>query len=452
MTDVFEFLQETYPEFTQCLDSRDYLDALKKRKGITLLVPTAYMDEFVEKCSNDDDLTDNMIKSLILNIKLNNAKDWDSSRDDITNKLSQKLDIKTITKSAIVLVGDVYLKPVNCEYENISIWSIEKGMMPMNGQKVKVGKPVVKKQEDDTLSRVSIARDLEAKYDRGKNNIFLIYMSVLMRIIKDEDKGLYNVLLYIVDPSPIVSFYLLVEPYKRGVFIIPSYILKKVSSKLSNPLRSWKSNFITPPDVDEIQSIIDEIMDDITSDVGSKGQLEKIKLAYSDFGNGNGIFQKLPSDVQKFYRQNPGIKLWQDGARHLIRKAYDGDSVDRDSAIIDMFGQYVAGNMNTIVTDAKFYKRSGTAAVYEGLAGEFINSNLLMYIPHRPIVDGDDVISKTWEELESQNGEYTTLDDNIVRQLRDIQENEPTRFEKIMKEFNMIPFKSEKPEKQEKQN
>lgn len=448
MSDIFEYLAEEYPEFSQCLDDRDYLDAIKKRKNLTLLVPNSYMGDFVEKCSNDDELSDNMIKSLILNVKLDSAKDWDSSRDKITNKLNQKIDVKTITKSAIILAGDVYLKLIKCN-DIISLWSIEKGVMPLNGQKVKVSKPVTKKQEEDTFSRTELANDLVAKYDRGKKNIFLNFMAVLIRILKDEDKTLYNVISYIIDPSPIVSFYLLVEPYKSNNFIIPSYILKKVSSKLPNSLRSWKSNFSTPSNFEEIQPIVDDIREDITSEVGSKSQLEKIKLAYNDFADGNGIFPKLPDEVQKFYRQNVGIKLWQDGARHLIRKAFDGDAVDRDAVIVEMFDQYISGNMNTIVTDPKFYRRSGTAAVYEGYAGEFIHSNLLMYIPHVPIVDGDDIISKTWEELESYGSEYTTMDDNIVRQLREIRENEPNRFEKIMKEFNMVPYKAdEKPEKQ----
>jgi hypothetical protein len=450
MTDTFEFLFEEYPEFAKCLDDRGYLDSLRKRNNLSLLVPTSYMSEFVEKCANDDELSDNMIKSLILNIKLDNAKEWDSVRDKITNKLNQKVDVKTITKSSIVLVGDVYLKYIRSD-DTMSIWSIEKGTMSLNGQKVKVGKPVVKKQEDDTISRIGLVRDLEAKYDRGKRTIFLNFMAVLMRILKDEDRGLYNVVSFILDPSPIVSFYLLVEPYKQGNFIIPSYILKKVSSKLPNSLRSWKSNFSTPSNINSIQSIIDEIKDEITSEVGSKGQLEKIKLAYTDFADGNGIFPKLPDEVQKFYRQNVGIKLWQDGARHLIRKAFEGEeTIDRDNVISEMFSNYVSGNMNTIVTDLKFYKRSGSATVYEGYAGEFIHSNLFMYIPSAPIDDGDDVISKTWEELESQGGDYTPVDDNIVRQLREIQENEPVRFEKIMKEFNMVPSvkSAEKPEKQ----
>ncbi len=441
MSDLFEFLQDSYPEFTQCLDDHGYLDSLMKRKNLTLLIPNSYMTEFLEKCANDDELSDNTIKALILNVKLNQAKDWDSVRDQITNKLNQKVDVKAITKSSIVLANDVVLKPVKCDNENLSIWSIEKGTMSLNGQKMKIGKPVVKKQEDDSPLRANLARDLETKYDRGKTNTFLNFMSVLMRIIKDEDKSLYNVLTFILDPNPIVSFYLLVEPYKNsGSFIIPTYILKKVSSKLPNSLRSWKSNFSTPSNVEDMQSIIDDLSEDIQSDVGSKGQLEKIKLAYNDFSEGNGIFPKLPSDVQKFYKQNIGIKLWQDGARHLIRKAFDGDSIDRDNVIAEMFSQYSTGN--TIVTDPRFYKKSGTTAVYDGLAGEFIHSNLLMYIPRAPIVDGDDIISKTWEELESQSGEYTAMDDNIVRQLREIQENEPGRFEKIMKEFGMVGGKS----------
>lgn len=441
MSDIIDFLQETYPEFTQCLDDRGYLDSLMKRRNLTLLIPTFYMESFLKQCSDDDELSDNTIKALILNVKLNQAKDWDSVRDQITNKLNQKIDVKAITKSSIVLANDVVLKPVKCDGENLSIWSIEKGTMSLNGQKMKVGKPVVKKQEDDSPVRANLARDLETKYDRGKINTYLNFMSVLMRIIRDEDKGLYNVLTFMLDPNPIVSFYLLVEPYKTsGTFIIPTYILKKVSSKLPNSLRSWKSNFSTPANFEDMKSIIDDISEDIQSDVGSKGQLEKIKLAYNDFAEGNGIFPKMPTDVQKFYRQNNGLKLWQDGARHLIRKAFDGDSVDRDNVIAEMFSQHSTGN--TIVTDIRFYKKSGTTAVYDGLAGEFIHSNLLMYIPHAPIVDGDDIISKTWEDLESQSGEYTAMDDNIVRQLREIQENEPDRFEKIMKEFNMVSAKS----------
>ena len=121
MSDLFEFLQDSYPEFTQCLDDHGYLDSLMKRKNLTLLIPNSYMTEFLEKCANDDELSDNTIKALILNVKLNQAKDWDSVRDQITNKLNQKVDVKAITKSSIVLANDVVLKPVKCDNENLSI-------------------------------------------------------------------------------------------------------------------------------------------------------------------------------------------------------------------------------------------------------------------------------------------------------------------------------------------
>jgi hypothetical protein len=388
-----------------------------------------------------------MLKALILNVRLENAKDWDSSRDHITNKLGQKIDVKTITKSTITLIGDIKLKlESNVKSDKIAIWCIEKGVMPLNGQKVKVSKTPAKKVEDDAPSRVLLAKKFESRFDRGNKHVYLEYMAVLMTIIKDEDKSLYNALTFIVDPSPIVSFYLLVEPYKDSNYIIPGYILKKVSSKLPNALRSWKSCFKTPEHYNDMKSIIQEISEDITSDVGSKGQLEKIKLAYDTFANEGGIFPMLPIEAQRFYKQNQGIKLWQDGARHLLRKAFDGDAVDRDNVIARMFEQYVSGDMNTIVTDIRFYKKSGSLAVYEGLAGEFIQSELLMYIPRSPVANGDDIISSTWEELESRTKEYTTIDDDIIRQLRDMSENDPARFERIMKTFAK-PEKSEKLEK-----
>lgn len=433
-SNVFEYLAEELPEFNRCLDESGFLDALKKRSDLTILIPISYMDEIVEKCTDDDELSNNYLKALILNTRLDSAKDWDSKRDQIINKLNQKVDVKTITKSSITLSNGVILQRAPVDDSKISVWRIEQGKMPLDGQKMKIGKVIPKKVEDDA-PRDKLAQRLENKYDRGNTHAFLDYMAVLMRIIKDEDKALYSSLVYMLDPSPIVSFYLFVEPFKNGGFIIPSYILKKVSSKLPNSLRSWKSNFITPPNHDEVKELVDEIRNNITSEVGPKGQLEQIKLAYDEFANGDGIFQKMPTEVQRFYKQNAGIKLWQDGARHLIRKAFDGDIVTRTDTIQEMFTQYNSDNKNTIVTDVRFYRKNGTVSMYEGLAGEFIQSDLLMYIPHAPIVEDDSVISQTWEELEGNIKEYTEIDDDIIRQLREIQENEPSRFEKIMKEF-----------------
>lgn len=434
-SNVFDYLAEEQPVFNQCLEDYGFLDSLKKRSNLTLLIP-ANIEEFADKCREDDDLSQNMLKALVINSQLKTSSEWDRQREQLTNKLGQKIEVKSITKSCITLGNGVVLKAIPGDFNNISIWKIEKGQMPLDGQKVKVTKAVANKVEDDSANlRVKIAQKLEMKYDRGNRQTFLDFMAILMRIIKEEDKTLYNTLIGMLDPSPVVSFYLFVEPYKiNHNYIIPGYILKKVSSKLQNSLRSWKSNFVTPANYDAMRTIVDELTEEILSDVGAKGQLEKIRLAYDDFTQHGGIFTHMSHEVKTFYSQNPNIKLWQDGARHLIRQAFEGDKITRDDVIQEMFAQYVPDVMNTIVTDFRFYKRNGTVAMYEGLAGEFLRSGLLMYIPNKPIVDDESVISKTWESLESNMSEYNEIDDDIIRQLRDIAENDTARFERIMRE------------------
>lgn len=439
-SDVFDYLETEYPDFYRCLDDAGFCQALKKRNNLTLLIPISYMDDLVKKCEDGEDVSQTMLKALILNNYLDNTQKWDQQRDQITNKLNQKVEIQSISKNSVILTNGTIIKPeINIKGSTITLWKVEKGEMPLEGQKIKVNKNPVKSVEDDTQNlRWSIAEKMEEKYDRGNQQAYLDYMSTLVRIVKDEDKHLYNALCFMLDPDPIVSFYMFVEPYKKSnePFIIPGYILKKCKSKLPNPLRSWKSNFVTPDNASNLQQQIEEITEDVTNDVG-KTQLDRVRVAYDDFANGKGIFSSIPEDAAKFY-QTRKIKLWQDGARHLIRKAFDNDStVVRNDTIQEMFSHYVSSIMNTIVTDPKFYKRNNTVVMYESLAGEFIRSNLFMYIPQSPSIEDDTVIAHTWERLENpeQYKEYTDLEDNIIRQLKDLQENDQLRFERIMKEF-----------------
>lgn len=430
----------------------------RKNGGITFLIPNGeYMDKIYEAAySETPDEAINMIKSLIIVDFLSTPEEWDKKRSDIPNLLGQKLEVLEINKDMIkvkghsgnvVLQQDTVFKPI-ASRNNMAVWIIKSGKISLNGPKASLkfvkAKKNGKDESNDSRSvpedrRIELVEKLENKYHRGNQDAFLEFMVTLMRVVKDEDSKLYDKIRPMLDASPIVSFYLLVEPLKpeNGTsYIIPSFILNKCRHKLPNLARQWKSHFTPLPNEEDIDQTVQDIVIEFQDKVGK----EKLKIArshYADFDQGNGIAAYLPNDTKEFYQLHPGLKRWQDGARHLIRRAFREDINTCRSIIQGMFDAYNPEIMETIVTNPTFYKRGVSLAVFDGLAGEFIASDLFMYYirsPH-PAEEDDtyDFSGETWNELsrlDSENGDE--VETPLLQQMLCLREMDRVKYDKIM--------------------
>jgi len=436
----------------------------RKNGGITFLIPGGdYMDKIYEAAySETPDEAISMIKSLIIVDFLSTPEEWDKKRSDIPNLLGQRLEVLEINKDMIRLKGhsgnvvlqqDTVFKPI-ASRNNMAVWVIKSGKVSLNGPKATLKFVKAKKNKEESNDnpsnvpedrRIELVEKLENKFDRGNPDAFLEFMVTLMRVVKDEDSKLYDKIRPMLDVSPIVSFYLLVEPLKPengASYIIPSFILNKCRHKLPNLSRQWKSHFESLKNEDDIEQTVQDMVLEFQDKVGK----EKLKIArslYVDFDQGNGIAAYLPNDTKEFYQLHPGLKRWQDGARHLIRRAFRQDLNTRRSIIQSMFDAYNPEVMETIVTNPTFYKRGVSLAVFDGLAGEFMASDLFMYYirsPH-PAEEDDtyDFSGETWNELsrlDSDSGEET--ENTLLQQMLCLREMDRTKYDKIMSRLNKL--------------
>lgn len=435
----------------------------RKNGGITFLIPTGeYLDKIYEAAySETPDEAINMIKSLIIVDFISTPEDWDKKRSDIPNLLSQRLEVLEINKDLIKLKGssgsvilqtDSVFKPI-ASRNNMAVWIIKSGKIPLSGPKASFKFVRTKKGKDEANAnqsnipedrRIELVEKLENKFDNGNQNAFLEFMVTLMRVIKDEDPKLYDKVRPMLDASPIVSFYLLVEPLKpeNGIsYIVPSFILNKCRYKLSNPGRQWKSHFSALPNEEDIEQTVQDMVMEFQDKIGK----EKLKIArshYADFDQGNGIAAYLPNDTKEFYQLHPGLKRWQDGARHLIRRAFREDINTRRSLIQSMFDSYNSEIMETIVTNPAFYKRGISVDVFDGLAGEFIASDLFMYYiraPH-PAEEDDtyDFSGETWNDLSKLDSDDEETEHVLLSQMLCLREVDRTKYDKIMSRLSKL--------------
>lgn len=431
----------------------------RKNGGITFLVPSGeYLDKIHDMAySETPDDAISMIKSLIIVDFLSTPEEWDKKRSDIPNLLGQRLEVLEVNKEMIKLKGlngqvilqpDSSFKPM-ASRNNMSVWNIKSGRISLSGPKASLKFVKTKKgnKQDDVNEnqsngpedrRIELVEKLENKYDQGNSNAFLEFMATLMRVIRDEDPKLYEKVRPMLDASPIVSFYLLVEPLKPengSSYIIPSFILNKCRHKLPNSSRQWKSHFVALAGAEDIEQIVQDISLEFQDKVGK----EKLKIArkyYADFDQGNVIAPYLPADTREYYQLHPGLKRWQDGARHLIRKAFREELNTRRSLIQSMFDAYAPEIMETIVTNPTFYKRGVSMAVFEGLAGEFIASDLFMYYirPPHPAEEEDtyDFSGETWNELSGDSDNDDHIENTLLRQMICLRDTDRSKYDKIM--------------------
>lgn len=465
---IIKYLEDHHSDLYDVIDALALYNAFtpKKGGGITFLLPVDnYRQSIIDATYGDNpDSAIKMLKSLIIVDILNSAADWDKKRDDIPNLLGQRLEVQNISANAVKLKSGATLrlddsfKPMTSR-TNMAIWIVSAGEVPINGPKAsfkyirgkkktanKSGSDVSSSEPDQ--SRMDLAQKLEKSYDHpsDKRDRYLEYMAALMATIQDEeDKTLYARICPMLDASALVSFYLLVEPYKRDNdvdYIIPNYILNKVT-RIPNVVEEWKSHFRNFSQHEMMLEEAQQARDRIGDEIG-RGQLEKVAEEYAAFDEGKNMAEHFPKHAGQFYKDNPGMKKWQDGARHLIRKAFEQDPPTRNDMIQTMFDSYRPGKMNTIITDPSYY-RGTSASIYNSLIGDFILSDLFMYFPHAPDIklngensEDEDLInysSMAWEEQEKVNANSSFSVGTMERQLRVLKKSNPAEYKRIMKKY-----------------
>ena len=254
-----------------------------KYGGITFIVPDkATRKAFIDAAYNDHELALAIFLSHVVSERLVPER----FQSPIGSKLGILFNVKSISAKSVKIVGnagkDIAITPIVYGKE-IAIWQAD-GQMPLTGdaykphrndKKAEGGAADKIKYKTDGLSlRTQIAlrveRDFPNSFIKGQN-IYLAKVISLLCHLQHNHKNIFNAVLPLIDRDPIVTFYILLEPYKRDPpYILPCYILSDnesikwdgstdVHGVAVTDYKKIYSNIFTIPEMKESQNIRSEI-------------------------------------------------------------------------------------------------------------------------------------------------------------------------------------------------
>lgn len=473
---IIKYLEEEHNTLCTIIKDLGLTRALIPRKngGITFLIPHKELLKKIYKLTYEDETDEaiEIVNSLIVLDCLETVADWDRKRDDIPNKLKQKVPIDRVNTNGVKLKTGAVIKPSDFvptkDRNNISVWHLSSGEIGCQNEMSNLKYVSTKKTQSSKYvsngsienKRIKLAESMESAFDTTRNTEkYLIYMATLLQLVKDEDRSLYNKIRPMIDASPVVSFYILVEPYKgdNGMeYLIPGFIIQKCKNKLPNALASWKSHFKLNIS-DEMKEAVSDSLSAVEHD-DPKKHIKAIRSEYAKFDKGEGLGQYFPSSTMQHYQAYPGLKRWQDSARHVIRHLFRLDKMERVDMMGDLFDVYNPENFNTLITNFTYYKTAGTLEIYQAMTGKFARSDLFMYYPQKPHVVEDentdyyiDYSGHTWETLEDF-ADKEDMDVSIERQLRMLQESNPEKYQKLIRKYQAKKEKEEHENEESEKN
>lgn len=222
--------------------------------GVTFLYPKdkAYRDEIVNKAEGDDpDGAVKIIESLIIPDSLQNASDF--QRRPVGSHSGVLYDVEEASGDTVKLKGGVTIKKADDFHllqhkeaagRMLAVWNVTAGKLPLAGASYQ--RPRRGKGGDGADGgsrryirggangqRAALAAQTEAEFDScmrqdgcKTKDPFLAKSVSLLAFLKAKHPDILASVLPVIDYSPVVTFYLLLEPYKTsGAFMIPDGIL-----------------------------------------------------------------------------------------------------------------------------------------------------------------------------------------------------------------------------------
>jgi len=259
---IFRWIESQDPEFAEiirdlCLERS--LTPGPHQSGVTFLYPKdkAYRQEIITNAySKDADEAVRIIESLIIPEALIHGSDF--KKYPIGSKLGVKYDVESADASMVTLANGVELVPTHNFHTlasrkgKLAIWIVNKGRLPLVGKEYKPQphKPSMKSKkrkigggesdEEEDIERAlpyrqMLALELQVEFiscmrrngDKCKKyNPYLAKMVSLLNYLDHNHKSVLEKVVVFLDYDPLISFYLIVEPFKtKGELLIPDNIL-----------------------------------------------------------------------------------------------------------------------------------------------------------------------------------------------------------------------------------
>lgn len=322
---IFQWVDAHDPEFAAairflCLEGT--LSPSSSRPGVTFLYPTddAYRAEIIQKTySGEGDDAEKMVQALIIPDSLQSAADFRSR--PVGNILHTSYSVAKGDGAKVSLSGNTLekagdFKTLSRRKDVLAVWlmsgserlSTEAGDYnpPKSAPRSKLGGGGAMYREGAGSVRSRVASDTEhafdacMKRDRCKSeNPYLGKVVGLLNFLKTTHPSVLTTVSPVLDYSPFITFYLLLEPYKTsGEYLISDDILNE-----------WKGHAGYASAVDDYLGFFP-----VESSQSALARADSVRQKIL----GSGNLRKYPKAVT-----SPGVypdakKLWQDQFRYVM--------------------------------------------------------------------------------------------------------------------------------------
>lgn len=404
-----------------------------RQSGITFLYPAekSYHKDILEKAySESPEHAVEMIKSLIIPVALLTAQDF--KKNSIGSLNGVGYTVKSAGSDGVVLEGsngDVtlklnssfkYLNKKSAGDDSIAVWDVVSGRLPLTGAEYKrastkktgKGDKVYEGGAISASQRAILAAKVENKFRmcciRQGDKTYDPYLAKtvgLLDYLNKNHKDLLTKLIPIVDYSPIVTFYLLVEPYKlKPPYLIPDEVLFGEHGwncvvpfgDLSLLWQTILNGFFGAgtakvfSDRASVAQQIDLARQSLIDDQKGIGTVSNVIGKYSSFMSSNsisGLSPILPDGTTALLSASK--KLWQDEFRYILYSSFQavktgmrGDKEGAFDKVLEFVQIYCPGNdydKERRITNPNSFNVPSPNGIYNELMC-FINSTDFMYL------------------------------------------------------------------------
>lgn len=367
---IFNWIRDENSELAQimidlCLEH--ITDTSKRQNSITFLMPDSKLMNEIREKSEADNTKDarTIIKSLVIPLALPNKTAF-KNKKIIGNKSLFTFPEAKIESNDEVTFGDklsIKLNPVKFQNEydhTMVVWNIIKGIPPsdykneVGGSKGYIIEYIEPKKTGGAINntiesqfknnyRSVFAETVENMFRKNIRNVHIKnpYVSIVVALLKELIKDQHIVKVKpILDINPIITFYLLIEPYKLvGEHLVSNdiftddFLNSTIGSDFNcnNYIEIINKQIDSPNvvfnDTKDFIIIINEIRTKLLNEQDPTLLPSKVLDIYNTLESDNmikdvitkkSIINVLPEKLFNHYKNNHNKRLWQDEYRFMV--------------------------------------------------------------------------------------------------------------------------------------
>lgn len=363
---IFQWIEQQDAEFAGAIRDLCLEGALSpggRAAGVTFLYPRDkdYRREIIDAAySAEADEAVKMVESLILPDVFLTAADFSRAGRDVGSRAGIKYTVEPGAGSGkVALAGGIELavaedfRPLARRAGDIAVWIVAKGRLPLTGEPYTPPAGAKKHRAADVrggsagtdlAARAQLAAATEAEYDRcmradrcRTHNPYLAKTVSLLNWLRAKCPDTLAAVAPILDVDPMITFYLLLEPYKtnEGPRMIADSMLFgegawNGSDCYSNAVGEYEAHLsvvdgsaFAVRDRPAVASQIDAVRQRIVASMNPREAPALVAAAYEMLVERNSIegMEGVLPESTRAALQPRGKKLWQDELRFIVHAA-----------------------------------------------------------------------------------------------------------------------------------